>query len=207
MCRLLKSIDAGKTFKTHKGPHHPDHHDLWIDPNDPRRMIDSNDGGVDLTSNGGETWQAPSLPIAQFYHIHVDNNVPYRIMGTMQDQGTASGPSNSLSTAGITLCDWHTVGGGETGNAVPDPTDPNIVFAGEYGGFISRYNHRTRQVSNVSIYPFDSSGAAVRNSSIAFSGRRRSWFRRTSRMSFIMPLMSSSPAPIRERPGKPSARI
>jgi photosystem II stability/assembly factor-like uncharacterized protein len=156
--RLLKSIDAGQTFKTHKGPHHPDHHDLWIDPTDARRMIDSNDGGVDLTSNGGETWQAPALPIAQFYHIHVDNSLPYRIMGTMQDQGTASGPSNSLSSAGITLCDWHTVGGGETGNAVPDPSDPNIVFAGEYGGIISRYDHRTRQVRNVSIYPFDPSG-------------------------------------------------
>ena len=156
--RLLKSIDGGRTFKTHKGPHHPDHHDLWIDPSDPRRMIDSNDGGVDLTSNGGETWQAPALPIAQFYHIHVDNNVPYRIMGTMQDQGTASGPSNSLSSSGITLCDWHTVGGGETGNAVPDPSNPNLVYAGEYGGFISRYDHRSRQVRNVSIYPFDPSG-------------------------------------------------
>ncbi len=156
--RLLKSSDGGKTFKTQKGPHHPDHHDLWIDPTDPRRMIDSNDGGVDLTSNGGQTWQAPSLPIAQFYHISADNSLPYRVMGTMQDQGTASGPSNSLSSSGITLCDWYSVGGGETGFAVADPRDPNVVYAGEYGGYLSRFDMRNRQARNISIYPYDPSG-------------------------------------------------
>ncbi len=156
--RLLKSIDGGKTFKNFKGPHHPDHHDLWIDPKNPRRMIDSNDGGVDITNNGGETWHAPQLPICQFYHVRADNSVPYRVMGTMQDQGTASGPSNSLASSGISLSDWHTVGGGETGFVVPDPADPNIVYAGEYGGYISRYDHRTRQAVNISIYPINSSG-------------------------------------------------
>ncbi|HMF16282.1 MAG TPA: hypothetical protein VKE98_03705, partial [Gemmataceae bacterium] len=94
--RMLKSIDGGKTFKQVKGPHHVDHHDLWIDPKNPKRMIDSNDGGVDITVNGGDTWHAPPLPIAQFYHINVDNRVPYHVSGTMQDLGTASGPSNSL---------------------------------------------------------------------------------------------------------------
>ena len=79
-----------------KGVHHPDHHDLWIDPLNPRRMIDSNDGGVDITTNGGATWFMPPMPICQFYHISVDNSVPYRVMGTMQDQGTASGPSNKI---------------------------------------------------------------------------------------------------------------
>jgi photosystem II stability/assembly factor-like uncharacterized protein len=156
--RLLKSIDGGKSFKQVKGVHHPDHHDLWIDPLNPRRMIDSNDGGVDITTNGGETWIAPPLPIAQFYHISCDNSVPYRVMGTMQDQGTASGPSNSLSSQGISLSDWHNVGGGETGFAVADPTDPNIVYAGEYGGYLSVYDHRTRQARNVSIYPTNPSG-------------------------------------------------
>lgn len=156
--RLLKSIDAGKSFKQMKGVHHPDHHDLWIDPTNPRRMIDSNDGGVDITTNGGETWVMPPLPICQFYHISVDNSVPYRVMGTMQDQGTASGPSNSLSSQGISLSDWHSVGGGETGYAVADPDDPNIVYAGEYGGYISIYDHRTRQARNISIYPTNPSG-------------------------------------------------
>jgi photosystem II stability/assembly factor-like uncharacterized protein len=156
--RLLKSIDGGKTFKNVKGPHHPDHHDLWIDPKNPRRIVDSNDGGIDISTNAGETWNAPPLPIAQFYHISVDANVPYKVMGNMQDQGTASGPSNSLSSAGISLSDWHTVGGGETGFAVADPIDPNVVYAGEYGGILTRYDHRTRQARNISIYPTNPSG-------------------------------------------------
>jgi photosystem II stability/assembly factor-like uncharacterized protein len=155
---LLKSIDGGKTLQRVKGPHHGDHHDIWIDPTNPKRMIDSNDGGVDISTNGGETWYAPPLPIAQFYHIACDNGTPYRVMGTMQDLGTASGPSNSLSRDGITLADWHEVGGGEAGHAAPDPADPNIVYAGEYGGYISRYDHKTRQARCVSIYPYNPSG-------------------------------------------------
>jgi len=155
---LLRSIDGGKTFKVVKGTHHGDHHDIWIDPKDAKRIIDSNDGGVDISVNSGETWFAPHLPLSQFYHINVDNRVPYHIMGTMQDIGTGSGPSNSLSTEGIPLCDWHQVGGGETGFAVPDPADPDIIYAGEYGGYISRYDRRTRQARNVSIYPTNPSG-------------------------------------------------
>jgi photosystem II stability/assembly factor-like uncharacterized protein len=155
---LLKTIDGGKTIARVKGPHHGDHHDVWIDPRNPRRIIDSNDGGVDISTNGGETWHAPPLPICQFYHVSVDNRTPYHVSGPMQDLGTASGPSNSLSSAGITLSDWHSVGGGETGFTAPDPSDPNVVYAGEYGGFISRYDHRTRQAKSIGVYPFDPSG-------------------------------------------------
>jgi photosystem II stability/assembly factor-like uncharacterized protein len=155
---MLKTIDGGKTFKQVRGIHHGDHHDIWIDPLNPRRMISSNDGGVDITTNGGESWYAPPLPISQFYRINVDNRTPYHISGTMQDLGTASGPSNSLSVSGIALSDWHGVGGGETGFTAPDPSDPNIVYAGEYGGIITRYDHRTRQARNVSVYPFNPSG-------------------------------------------------
>ncbi len=156
--RLFKSIDGGKTFQQVKGTHHVDHHDLWIDPQNPKRMIDSNDGGVDISTNGGATWHAPMLPISQFYHINCDNRVPYHVSGTMQDLGTASGPSNSLSKDGIRLADWHGVGGGETGYTMPDPADPNVVYAGEYGGYLSRYDHRTRQARNVAIYPVNPSG-------------------------------------------------
>ncbi len=155
---LLKSIDGGKTFEKVKGPHHGDHHDVWIDPNNPQRILNGNDGGVDVSSNGGATWFAPPLPWGQFYHISVDTRLPYHVAGTMQDIGTGSGPSNSLSLAGIAPGDWHHVGGGETGFTVSDPTDPNIVYAGEYGGYISRYDHRTRQARNVSVYPFNPSG-------------------------------------------------
>jgi photosystem II stability/assembly factor-like uncharacterized protein len=156
--RLLKSTDGGRSFKQLKGPHHGDHHDLWIDPRNPRRMIDSNDGGVDITVNGGETWMAPPLPIAQFYHVHCDNKVPYHVSGTMQDIGTAGGPSNSLVGPGILAGDWYGVGGGETGFTTADPTDPNIIYAGEYGGYLSIYDHRTRQARNISKYPFNPSG-------------------------------------------------
>ncbi len=155
---LLKSIDGGKTLQRVKGPHHGDHHDIWIDPTNPRRMIDSNDGGVDISADGGETWFAPPLPICQFYHISVDNRLPYHVAGTMQDIGTCSGPSDNLSLGPIPLGDWHNVGGGEAGFTAPHPVDPNIIYAGEYGGYISRYDHRTRQARNISVYPFNPSG-------------------------------------------------
>lgn len=156
--KMQRSIDAGKTIKAVKGFTHGDHHDMWIDPKDPKRMITAMDGGVDISTDGGKSWRGVALPIAQFYHINCDNSVPYRVLGCMQDIGTASGPSNSLSGAGILISDWYGVGGGETGFAVPDPTDPNIVYAGEYGGFISRYDHRTRQARPIGIYPYDPSG-------------------------------------------------
>lgn len=155
---LLKSIDGGKTFQRIRGPHHGDHHDIWIDPKNPQHILDGNDGGVDISTNGGESWFAPPLPWGQFYHISVDNRVPYHVAGTMQDIGTGSGPSNSLSKGGIAPSEWHHVGGGETGFTASDPENPDIVFAGEYGGYISRYNHRTRQARNIGVYPFNPSG-------------------------------------------------
>ena len=150
---MLRSIDGGYTVKKVKGFQHGDHHDIWIDPADSRRMIDSNDGGVEISLDGGETWYAPPLPISQFYHVAADTRKPYFVSGAMQDLGTACGPSNSLASEGISLCDWYSVGGGEAGYTAHDPSDPNIVYAGEYGGYISRYDHRTRQATNVGILP------------------------------------------------------
>jgi photosystem II stability/assembly factor-like uncharacterized protein len=155
---LLRSIDGGRTITRVRGPHHGDHHDIWIDPKNPKRIINGNDGGVDLTWNGGETWYAPPLPIAQFYHVAVDESVPYRVIGAMQDLGTASGPSNSLSDEGIRAADWFDVGGGEAGHTASDPSDPGIVYAGEYLGIITRYDHRTGMARNVAVYPENGSG-------------------------------------------------
>lgn len=155
---LLRTIDGGKTIRYVKGPHHGDYHDAWIDPNNPKRMIVANDGGVDVSVDGGETWFAPSLPIGQFYHVSADTRVPYRVAGAQQDLGTAQGPSESLTTRGITAAEWYSVGGGEAGHVVSDPSDPNIVYAGEYLGYISRYDHRTRQARNVGAYPENASG-------------------------------------------------
>jgi photosystem II stability/assembly factor-like uncharacterized protein len=156
--RLLKTIDGGKTIQSIKGPHHGDHHDVWIDPKDARRMAAANDGGVDISVDGGESWFAPLLPIAQFYHVAADNAAPYHVFGAMQDLGTARGPSNSLSTEGIRRSEWHSVGGGEAGHVVADPSDPNVLYAGEYGGYISRFDERTGQARNVSVYPENPSG-------------------------------------------------
>src|ERR1051326_8295144 len=97
--RIFRSIDGGKTFTHVKGSHHLDHHDVWIDPKNPKRMNESNAGGVDITTNAGESWYAPHLPIAQLYHIAVDNGSPYCIAGSMQDIGTACGPSDSLAAS------------------------------------------------------------------------------------------------------------
>jgi photosystem II stability/assembly factor-like uncharacterized protein len=154
--QLLKSIDGGRTWQVVRGPRHGDHHDLWIDPKNPKRMINGNDGGVNIT--GGAAWYSPPLPISQFYHVAADNRRPYHVSGAMQDLGTASGPSNSLSMGGIPRSEWHSVGGGEAGFTAPDPFDPEIIYAGEYGGVITRFDDRIRQSRNVSIYPFSAVG-------------------------------------------------
>ena len=154
---MLKTIDGGKTITYVKGFHHGDHHDVWIDPKNPKRMIVSNDGGVDISTNGGETWVAPPLPISQFYHVTADNSVPYRVGGSMQDWGTAQGPSMSLR-GGISLADWWAVGGGEAGHVVSDWKNPDIVYAGEYLGIITRHDRRTGESRNVSAYPENPSG-------------------------------------------------
>jgi len=165
---LLKSIDGGKTFKRVGGLHHGDNHDLWIDPKNPKRMIEGNDGGLDLTVDGGETWFAPPLAIAQFYRIGVDNQSPYFVYGTMQDIGSTGGPSNSLGSGGIGPDDWFNVGGGEAGYTVPDPTDPNIVFAGEYDGIFTRFDRRTGESRHVGVYPFNSSGHGAEDKKYRF---------------------------------------
>src|SRR5262245_26728482 len=155
---MLKTVDGGKTIKKVKGAHHGDHHDLWIDPKNPSRMIGANDGGVDLSWDGGEKWHAPRLPIAQFYHVSADNSVPYRVMGAMQDLGTASGPSDSLAEDDIALGDWIDVGGGEAGHVVASPEDPDVVYAGEYMGIITRFERKTGMVRNIAVYPENGSG-------------------------------------------------
>lgn len=164
---MLKSIDGGKTFKQ-MFLSHGDHHDLWIDPKNPKRMIGSTDGGVDVSNDGGETWSAAVLPIGQFYHISVDNRVPFHVAGALQDLGTAQGPSNSLSGRGINNADWHGVGGGEAGWVVSDPSDPNIVYAGEYLGILTRYDHRTRDARHVGAWPDNPSGWAAKDMTYRF---------------------------------------
>jgi photosystem II stability/assembly factor-like uncharacterized protein len=154
---MLRTIDGGKTIEYVKGLPHGDNHDLWIDPLDPKRMIAANDGGVHISRNGGATWYTPPLPISQFYHVAADTRRPYWVAGAMQDLGTAQGPSDSLKNS-IHITDWHGVGGGEAGYVVSDASDPNVVFAGEYLGIITRYDDRTGESRNVSAWPENPSG-------------------------------------------------
>jgi photosystem II stability/assembly factor-like uncharacterized protein len=155
---MQRSIDGGKTFQPVRGFHHGDHHDLWIDPSNPKRMIAGHDGGVELSASAGESWNRPPLPISQFYRINVDTQKPFHVSGTMQDLGSIAGPSNSLSYSGISLGDWYGVGGGEAGYTASDPAEPSIVYAGEYAGVITRYDHRTRQSRMVGAYVDNPSG-------------------------------------------------
>ncbi len=155
---LLKSIDGGKTVVSIKGPHHGDHHDVWIDPKNNQRLISANDGGVDISTDGGKTWFAPDLPLGQFYNIDVDNRLPYHVGGTLQDMGTVSGPSRGLDGDGATLADWRYVGGGEAGDFKYDTELKGHVYAGEYGGFLSHYVEQTGQYRVIMPYPVNPSG-------------------------------------------------
>ncbi len=155
--RLLKTVDGGRSVRSVKGAGW-DYHDIWIDPEDRKRLVIASDAGVSVSWDGGETWVRPPLPISQFYHLSVDSRTPYRVLGSLQDWGTMAGPSNSLHKHGIFFSDWHPVGGGEAGHVLAKPTDPDIVWAGEYLGYISRYDQRTGRAPHVGIYPDNGSG-------------------------------------------------
>jgi len=153
----FRSNDGGKTFDLLPAPH-GDHHGLWIDPTNPLRLINSNDGGVTISVDGGKTWSDQNnQPTAQFYHVAIDNHWPYRIYGAQQDNSTVAIASQSDEGV-IARQDWYDVGGGESGYISPDPRDPEIVYAGSDSSFITRYDHRTNQLTDVSPYPLDTSG-------------------------------------------------
>jgi photosystem II stability/assembly factor-like uncharacterized protein len=155
---LLRTIDGGKTIHQVDGTRHGDHHDVWIDPTDSRRLIVGSDGGIDVSRDGGKSWFAPALPLAQIYNIDVDNRVPYHVGGTMQDEGTFSGPSTVRFDGGNTLANWRFAGGGEAGDFLYDRGHVGHVYAGEYSGYISHYVEGSGDFQNVSTYPFNNSG-------------------------------------------------
>jgi photosystem II stability/assembly factor-like uncharacterized protein len=157
---MHKSTDGGRTFANLPVPH-GDNHDLWIDPDDPNRMILGNDGGATITYNAGRSWSTQdNQPTAQFYRVAVDDQFPYWLYGSQQDNSNVAIPSG-VPGDGIEQSDWHSAGGGESGWMAPDPKDPNIVYAGEYGGQITRYDHRTRQVRNIMAWPQLADGRAT----------------------------------------------
>ncbi len=167
---FVKSIDGGRTGTSLGGRQRPggDYHDLWIDPTNGDRMIVGNDGGTAVTNNRGKTWHRVQLPIAQMYHVTVDNAIPYNVMGNRQDGPSFRGPSNSRSGGSIPRGMWTEVGGGESGFATPDPTDPNIVWSsasgsGARGGIVVRWDARNRQYRHVEVWPESTGGHPAEN--------------------------------------------
>jgi photosystem II stability/assembly factor-like uncharacterized protein len=143
---LLKSVDGGATFKPMEETH-ADHHDLWIAANDPRRMINSNDGGASVSTNGGLTWTEESYATGQFYNAIATAHVPYHVCGAQQDNTTACTPSNGTGR------ELYPVGGGESGYVAPDPTNPNVFYAGSFGGYLTRLDRSTSQLRFVNVWP------------------------------------------------------
>jgi photosystem II stability/assembly factor-like uncharacterized protein len=149
---FYRSIDGGRTFSAIRTPH-GDNHDLWIAPDNPLRMIESNDGGAAVSNDGGLNWSSEdNQPTAQFYRVAVDNDFPYHAYGAQQDNTTVR-TATRTTAGGITDKDWYDVGGGESGWIAPDPRDSEIVYAGSYGNLITRQDHRTGQMRNINPWP------------------------------------------------------
>lgn len=149
---LYRSVDGGQTYSSLRPPH-GDNHDLWIDPQNQDRMINSNDGGANVSNNGGLSWTGQdNQPTAQFYHVITDNRFPYWVYGAQQDNSTVRIASRT-SGGGIDKPDWYSVGGGESGHIAPRHDNPDIVYAGSYGGLITRWDYATRQQRIISAWP------------------------------------------------------
>ena len=155
------STDGGKTFKLKNAPH-GDHHDLWIDPNNNNRMVIADDGGAQVSNDGGKNWTTyHNQPTAQFYRITTDNKTfPYRIYGAQQDNSTVR-IFHRTSGGSITEKDWESTAGGESAHLAPDPEDNDIVYGGTYKGYMMRKDHSIEQTRSVNVWPDNPAGSGV----------------------------------------------
>ena len=150
--RYHKSTDGGTSFSTYNAPH-GDHHDLWIAPENPNRMIIGDDGGAQVTYDGGETWSTyHNQPTSQFYRVTTDNHFPYRIYAAQQDNSTVRIPHRTDGWS-ITDNDWESTAGGESAHIAIDPEDNDIIYGGSYDGFLTRYNHKSGKVRAINVWP------------------------------------------------------
>lgn len=147
-----KSTDGGKTFESHNAPH-GDHHDLWIAPEDNQRMVIADDGGAQVSFDGGENWSTyNNQPTAQFYRVTTDDAFPYRIYVAQQDNSTLR-IDHRTDFGQIGIRNWESTAGGESAHIAPDPKDNDIVYGGSYGGFLTRVNHRTKERQAINVWP------------------------------------------------------
>lgn len=157
-----RSSNGGSSF-VKVAQEHGDNHDMWINPDDPNNFIIGDDGSAAITFNGAKTWSKEAFPTSQFYHVNLDNDFPYNVYGAQQDWGSMR--VSSRTTGGdIGVHDWYSVAGGEAGYIVPDPTNPDVTYGGEYDGLFSKYTKSTDQYQVLSPYPESSlgDGACVR---------------------------------------------
>lgn len=157
---FMKSRDGGKTFQSLRTPH-GDHHDLWIDPEDGKRMIVADDGGAQVSFDEGNTWSTYlNQPTAQLYRVSTDNAFPYRVLVAQQDNSTLRIRSSTYGSY-IGEQDAESTAGSESGYVVADPLNPNIVYGGNYGGYLSRYDHTTGENRAISVWPDNPMGAGA----------------------------------------------
>ena len=162
---FYRSTDGGKTFRTLPTPH-GDNHDLWIDPTNPLRMVESNDGGANVSINGGQTWTGQQYATAQLYHVAVTKDIPYHVCGAQQDSSTICVPGAAAGGrggggGGRGAANTYSVGGGESGYIAPDPRNANIFFAGSQGALLTRFDRRTNYSRDVQVYPLFFSGESA----------------------------------------------
>jgi len=150
---MLKSVDGGRNFKPVPTPH-GDNHDLWINPANNLWMINGNDGGANISFNGGKTWSTQAnQPTAQFYRVIADNRFPYYVYGGQQDNSTVAIPSRTTE-GGIDREHWHQVGGCESAHVAFDPDHPDLIYAGCYQGIITEYDAATKKERNIMAEPY-----------------------------------------------------
>jgi len=157
---FYKSTDGGKTYRTLRTPH-GDNHDLWIDPANPLRMIESNDGGANVSQNGGDTWTGQEFPTAQLYHVATTRDIPYHVCGAQQDNSTICVSSAQGGRGGRGGTPPYPVGGGESGYIAPHPTNPNLFYAGSQGALLTRFDRRTGYTRDIQVYPLFFSGESA----------------------------------------------
>lgn len=154
------STDGGKSFTLKNAPH-GDHHDLWIDPENNNRMIIADDGGAQVSNDGGNNWTTYfNQPTAQFYRVTTDNHFPYRIYGAQQDNSTIRILHRTSGNA-ITERDWEETAGGESAHLAPDPQNSDIVYGGTYKGYMMRYDHELGQTRSVNVWPDNPAGSGA----------------------------------------------